>query len=71
MVIPGANDLDDVPPPLPPPRYILDNPLDIGRRPLGPSNCGSLDEDRPNYQNRPERDEGYHSLSSFGSNRYD
>ncbi|KAJ2907158.1 uncharacterized protein MKZ38_007673 [Zalerion maritima] len=68
MVIPGTQDQDDVPPPLPPPRYVFDNPMDVGRRPP-PSNYGSIDEEKPNYQSRPEKDEGYHSLSSFGSNR--
>lgn len=67
MSIPGTHDRDDVPPPLPPPRFLPSfqndpNPFAAGFSPR---------DDRPDYlrRNKPEHDEGYASFST-GSTRY-
>jgi hypothetical protein len=88
MSIPGASTREDVPPPLPPPRFPLSNTSHCDPRsrsrldssysqPFSPRDPSygsfgtSLSDDRPHYKRRessttikPERDEGYASLSS-------
>lgn len=66
LSIPSASSLGDVPPPLPPPRYVpgADGPRMEYRGPLRPD-----DDDIPHYKRRDMRDEGYHSVSSTNSSR--
>lgn len=85
MSIPGMQTRDDVPPPLPPPKYLHDQPSALAenmreKREYAQGSFASgyesmnssYLEDRPSYQRRSntsDRDEGYASYSS--TDRYD